>query len=117
MIKSFKDIKVWEKAHGLVLAVYKVTAEFPEEEKYCLSNQLRRASISIPSNIVEGFRRNTKKDRNHFYVIANGSLEEVKYQLLLAKDLRYINDLSYEELVVQMDEVGKMLSAWIKSQS
>ncbi|HOX29982.1 MAG TPA: four helix bundle protein [Candidatus Paceibacterota bacterium] len=117
MIKTFKDIRVWEKTHGLVLTVYKVTAKFPEEEKYCLSNQLRRASISIPSNIVEGFRRNTKKDRNHFYVIANGSLEEVKYQLLLAKDLRYINDLNYEELVKQMDEVGKMLSAWIKSQS
>jgi four helix bundle protein len=117
MIKTFKDIKVWEKAHGLVLMVYRITAKFPEEEKYCLSSQLRRASISIPSNIVEGFRRNTKKDRNHFYVIANGSLEEVKYQLLLAKDLRYITDLNYEELVFQTDEVGKMLSAWIKSQS
>jgi four helix bundle protein len=61
--------------------------------------------------------RNTKKDRNHFYVIANGFLEEVKYQLLLAKDLRYIGDLHYEELVLQTDEVGKMLSAWIKSQT
>jgi len=117
MIKTFKDIKVWEKAHALVLIIYKITAGFPEEERYCLSNQLRRASISIPSNIVEGFRRNTKKDRSHFYIIANGSLEEAKYQVFLAKDLGYIDNSRYNELTSQMDEVGKMLSAWIKSQA
>jgi four helix bundle protein len=111
MIKTFKDIKVWGKAHELVLLVYKVTAQFPDEEKYCLSSQLRRASVSIPSNIVEGFRRNTKKDRNHFYIIANGSLEEVKYQVFLAKDLGYIDNPRYDELALRMDEVGKMLSS------
>ncbi|MDD3101623.1 MAG: four helix bundle protein [Patescibacteria group bacterium] len=116
MIKSFQDIKVWQKAHELVLKIYKITKQFPEEEKYGLSSQLRRAAVSIASNIVEGFRRTTLKDRIHFYMIANGSLEETRYQILLSKDLTYIDETKYQDIIILTEEVSKMLNSWIKVQ-
>jgi len=116
MIKSFTEIKAWEKAHQLVLEVYKITKTFPEIEKYCLVSQIRRAAISIPSNIAEGFKRKSIKDSEHFYNIADGSLEEVKYQLILAKDLGYISIESFSFIFNLTEEAGKTLSCWIKSQ-
>jgi four helix bundle protein len=116
MIKTFRDLLVWQKAHQLVLDIYKLTAKFPTEEKYGLSSQLRRAGTSIPSNIAEGFKRKTAKDRVHFYNISDGSLEEVKYQLLLAVDLKYIPDENYQKIMCLAEEVSKMLNSWIKSQ-
>lgn len=116
MIKTFQDIKVWQKAHGLVIEIYKMTVKFPAEEKYCLSSQIRRAMVSVASNIVEGFKRKSVKDRVHFYNVADASLEEVKYQLLVARDLKYINEILYRVLINSAEEVSKMLNSWIKTQ-
>jgi len=115
-IKTFKELKVWVKAHELVLGVYLITKKFPFDERYALIQQLRRAAVSIASNIVEGFSRLSVKESLHFYNIARGSLEETKYQLLIAKDLEYMPVEVYEKIINQCDEVGKMLNAWVQSQ-
>jgi four helix bundle protein len=91
VINTWRDLKVWQKAHELVLLTYNLTAKFPSEEKYGLSSQIRRAAVSVASNIVEGFRRRTIKGSLSFYNTADGSLEELKYQSLLAGDLHYIS--------------------------
>ncbi len=114
-INTFQDLQVWQKAHQLVLAVYKVTKEFPYEERFILSAQQKRAAISIASNIVEGFRRRTTKDSLHFYNMSQGSLEELKYQLLLSKDLRFITEAEFKRVSDLSDEVGKLLFRWIES--
>lgn len=116
-IKTFNDILAWQKAHKLVLLVYELTSSFPPSEKYALSNQLRRASVSIASNIVEGFKRKSVKDSLHFYNMAEASLEEVKYQLLIARDLEYINKQQYLSIENIFNEAGKVLYGWIKSQN
>lgn len=116
MIKSFMEIKAWEKAHTLVLEVYRLTRNFPKVEDYCLTNQIRRAVISIPSNIAEGFKRRSVKDSNHYYNIADGSLEEVKYQLILSKDLGYICEEEFIKIFNLAEEAGRTLSGWKKSQ-
>lgn len=115
-IKIFSDLLVWQKAHMLVLEVYKTTRVFPKEELFILTSQLRRATISIAANIVEGFRRQTLKDSLHFYKIADASLEETKYHLLLSRDLGYQKDEEYIALLSRAEEVGKLLTNWIKSQ-
>ena len=116
MIKSFRDLKVWQKAHELVLLIYKLTNKFPLEEKFGLTTQMRRAAVSIASNIVEGFRRFSSKVSNNFYDIADGSLEELKYQLLLSKDLKYTNLDEYNNVISLSEEVSKMLYSWSKTQ-
>ena len=116
MIKTFRDIKVWQKAHELVIKIYKITIKFPVEEKYSLVNQMRRAAISVASNIVEGFKRKSVKDRIHFYNIADGSLEELKYQLLVSHDLKYITEEIYQETINLAEEVSRMFNSWIKTQ-
>ena len=113
-MKSFHDLKVWEKAHLLVLTIYKVTQRFPNDEKFSLISQVRRSAISIPANIVEGFKRKSDKDFSHFLNIAEGSSEETKYYLILSKDLRYIASENYEVLIRQSEEVGRMLQGLIK---
>lgn len=115
-IKSFTDIKAWQKAHELVLKVYSLTRNFPKCEEFCLTNQIRRAAISIASNIAEGFKRRSAKDSGHFYNIADGSLEEVKYQLILSRDLGYINEEKFTEAFALAEEVGRLLCGWHKSQ-
>ena len=115
-IKTFKDLKVWEKAHTLAIAVYKTTKNFPAEEKYGLVSQIRRAVVSVPSNIVEGFKRRTVKDSLSFYNIAEGSLEEARYQLLLSFDLGYLQKDEYSGIITLIEETSKMLHSWIKSQ-
>ena len=87
--RSFRDLLVWRKAHEFVLAVYAFTAGFPKQETYGLSLQMRRAAVSIPANIAEGFRRRGKPDKARFMNIAEGSLEESRYYLILAQDLGY----------------------------
>ena len=115
-ITTFNDIVAWQRAHKLVLHVYKLTNHFPPSEKYALSSQLRRAVVSIASNIVEGFKRRSVKDSLHFYNVAEASLEEVKYQLLIAKDLKYISEKQYMDIENTFNEAGKTLYGWIKSQ-
>lgn len=115
-LQKFSDLLVWQKAHSLTLRIYHVTRTFPVEERYGITSQLRRASYSVPANIVEGFRRPGIKDSVRFYTIADASLEEVKYFLLLSKDLTYLTYNNYVELQSNAEEVGKMLTGWIKTQ-
>lgn len=116
VIRTWRELKVWQRSHELVLFTYKVTAKFPGEEKYGLSSQMRRAAVSIASNIVEGFKRRTVKDSLNFYNTADSSLEELKYQYLLAGDLKYISQEDNEFAQRLSAEVGKMLNAWARSQ-
>lgn len=111
-IRSFWDLEVWKRSHQLVLRIYKVTKRFPAHEKFGLTSQIRRAAVSIPANIAEGFRKRGKKDKANYYNIAHGSLEEVRYYLLLAKDLGYLRDVKDEWKIAE--EISKMLTALAK---
>jgi four helix bundle protein len=115
LYESFEKLIVLKKAHSLVLNIYDLTKKFPKDEVYGLTSQIRRASVSIPSNIVEGKSRNSKKDYLRFLLISRGSLEEVKYQLLLSKDLNYIKEKDYIKLYELSNEVGKLLNGLINS--
>lgn len=114
MAYTFRDIKAWQKAHKLVLEIYQSTKEFPKFETYGLTSQLRRSSSSVATNIVEGYKRRTDKDFSHFLNIADTSLEETKYHLLLAHDLEYLSKDKFDELSVMSDEVGRMLAGFQK---
>ncbi|PKP35301.1 MAG: four helix bundle protein [Bacteroidetes bacterium HGW-Bacteroidetes-17] len=107
--KSFQDILVWQKSHQLVLAIYKESNLFPKEELFSLTSQIRRAVISVPANIAEGFKRPGLKDKLRFYNIAQSSLEEVKYFLILSKDLGFIDS---DNSLILANEVGKMLEIY-----
>ena len=107
---------VWQKSHELVLFVYKISENYPKHELFGLVSQTRRAAVSIPSNIAEGFKRRTKNDTVHFYNMADTSLEEVKYDLILARDLKYIAVDEYEKSRSLANVVGRLLSGWIKVQ-
>ena len=115
-IRSFRDLVVWQNAHQLVLEVYRLTSKFPSHEMYGLVSQLRRAVVSVPSNIVEGFNRSTLQDSLHFYTMSHASLEEVKYQLLVALDLGYISRPEYDQVNIVAESVSKLLRAWKISQ-
>ncbi len=115
-INNFQELKVWQKAHELVLFVYKITGNFPKSELFCLTSQMCRAAISVAANIVEGFRRQSMKDSLHFYNMASASLEELKYYFILSKDLKYIDDTVCQQILSLSEEVSKMLNGWIKSQ-
>jgi four helix bundle protein len=107
--RTFQDLAVWRKAHEFVLAVYTFTAAFPRPETYGLALQMRRTAVSIPANIAEGFRRRGKADKARFMNVAEGSLEECRYFLILASDLDY-GDTS--NLSTLLDEVSRMLHAY-----
>lgn len=107
--RSFRDLAVWRRAHEFVLAVYTLTAAFPRQETYGLALQMRRAAVSIPANIAEGFRRRGKADKARFMNVAEGSVEECRYFLILASDLGYGDTSS---LSVVLDELSRMLHAY-----
>lgn len=115
-IKTWRDLVVWKSAHELVICTYKLTASFPNEEKFGLLSQMRRAGVSVASNIVEGFHRRTLKDSLSFYNVADASLEELRYQYLLARDLQYISAAHFVGACNLMDKTGKLIGAWMKSQ-
>ena len=92
-IKSFTDLIAWQLGHGLALRVYSLSQNFPKEEQFGLTNQIRRAAVSVSSNIAEGFSRYSQKEKIQFYTLALGSLTEIQSQLLLARDLSYISSL------------------------
>jgi four helix bundle protein len=110
--KSFEDLIVWQKAHQFVLMAYKHSNNFPNSEIYGLTSQFRRAAISIPANIAEGFKKKGKADKGRFLNISQGSLEECRYYLILSKDLGYGNN---EKLNQQLIEVSKLLQAYMTS--
>lgn len=110
--KSFEDLIVWQKAHRFVLAIYTYSASFPTDERYGLVSQLRRAAVSIPANIAEGFKRRTKADKSRFMNIAHSSAEECRYYLILAQDLNYGDS---NHLKAQLNEVTKLLGSYTRS--
>ena len=112
-ISSFQQLEVWQEAHKLVLTVYQVTKEFPTDERFGLVTQMRRAAVSIPANIAEGFKRRGIQDKIRFYNISEGSLEELKYFCILSRDLGYIS--SYPALMTQAETVGRLLNGLITS--
>lgn len=114
-MKDFRQLKVWEKSHQLALAIYKATKSFPKEELYGLTSQIRRASMSIPTNIAEGCGRNTDADFARFLQIAMGSASETEYQLILAHDLEFLSKESYEKLHSDVEEVKRMLASFLKT--
>lgn len=107
--RTFTDLIVWKKAHALVLAVYRLTNEFPKTEMYGLTSQLRRSVVSVPANIVEGFRKRGRADKLRFYNIAEGSLEETRYYRILAQGLSYGHTA---ELHDNLSEVSRLLEAY-----
>lgn len=107
--RSFKDLIVWQKAHQFVLSVYSITKQFPKEETYGLTSQLRRAAISIAANIAEGFRKRSKLDKARFLNISEGSVDECHYYLILTKDLGYCET---DALQRNLDEISRMLRAY-----
>ncbi len=112
-MKDFRRLKVWHKAHQLVLAVYRGSAGFPSKERFGLTSQLRRACVSIPANIAEGCGRRTDADFARFIDYAMGSASEVEYHLLLAHDLGFLADDPYEPLHAQTTEVKRMLASFL----
>src|SRR5574341_1279834 len=116
-VRSFQDLEVWKKAHALVLEIYKRTDQFPEKERYGIVSQIRRASSSVPTNLAEVGKRGSKKDYAHFVNMAESSLEETKYHLILSRDLGYFKDEVYKVLIEAADEVGRMLHGLKKSLS
>jgi len=110
--KSYRDLRVWQSAHAFVMEVYACTRSFPKEELFGLTSQLRRAAVSVPSNIVEGFSRWSAKDKVKFYNIAEASLCEAEYQLFLAQELNYCDTTSAQATA---GDTKRLLAAFIKS--
>jgi len=109
--QSFEDLIVWQKSHQLTLLVYRVTSAFPKTELYGLVSQMRRAAVSVPANIAEGFKGRKNPDKARCMNIAQGSLEEVRYYFLLSRDLGYLKDIERNRI----DEVARLLTAYIRS--
>ena len=112
-MRDFRQLIVWQKSHAFVLAVYKATDPFPQRELYRLTDQLRRSAASVPTNIAEGCGRGGDAELGRFLTIAAGSASESEYHLILAKDLGYLPDAAYESLAQSIEEVKRMLSAFI----
>ena len=110
-MKDFRDLRVWQAAHQLTLAIYKMTAKFPREELYGLTSQIRRCSASIVANIAEGCGRRGNAEFHRFLQIAAGSASELDYHLLLAHDLRFVGDAEYQKLATSLGQLRRMLSA------
>jgi four helix bundle protein len=108
-IRTFKDLKVWQKGIELVKGIYKITKDFPREEQYGLSSQMRRAAISIPSNIAEGFRRRYNKEHKQFLSIALGSCAELETHITIAKELNYLDENNLKSLMELLDHICGMI--------
>jgi four helix bundle protein len=113
-MQDYRNLKVWERAHRLTLAVYQATATFPKDEQYGLTSQIRRACSSIPANIAEGCGRDGDAEFSRFLRIAMGSATELDYHLLLARDLKFITLEVYEQLSHELAELSKMLNTFIQ---
>ncbi len=114
-IEKFTDLKAWQASRMLVLCVYSSTKSFPRAEEFGLTSQMKRAVVSVSSNIAEGFNRATMKDRLHFYVMAHGSLTEIQSQVMLSRDLRFMDDDSFRDFVDRAETAEKLLVGLIKA--
>jgi four helix bundle protein len=115
MLKSYRDLEVWNRAHAVVLEVYRLTNPFPRSEQFGVVSQLRRAAYSIPANIAEGFGRRSTRELLQFISVANGSLEELRYFLLLSRDLRYLSPVDFVNLEKDLKAIAQMLEALARS--
>ena len=113
-IVSFKDLKIWQKGIEIVKDVYGLTKEFPKEEMYGLSSQMRRCAISIPSNIAEGFKRYHNKEYKQFLYISLGSSAELETQLIISQDLSYVTQAQLESVVEKLDSLGRMTTSLMR---
>ncbi len=111
---NFEKLEVWKKSHKLVIQIYEITKSFPKDEKYGLIDQLRRSASSVPTNIAEGNEKKSKKEFIQFLFTAKGSLAETKYHLILARDLNYISQKNFDDLLNQINEIGRLLNGLIK---
>lgn len=109
--KCFEDVEIWKKSHGWVLKIYRLSENFPKHELFGLTSQLRRAAVSIPANFAEGFKKTGKPDKLRFYNIAQDSLEECRYYLILIRDLNYGE---VKELQKDLEEISKMLGSYMQ---
>ncbi|MBP6913302.1 MAG: four helix bundle protein [Candidatus Levybacteria bacterium] len=114
-IHSFTDLNAWKESHMLVLQIYKITKEFSADEKFGLVDQMRRCAVSISSNIAEGFFRRTKKEKAQFFYMALGSLTELQNQLLISRDLTYIDNKTFTDLAEQTVTISKLVNGLVKS--
>jgi four helix bundle protein len=114
-IKTFADLNAWKEGHQLVLVIYKVTKSFPSEERFGLTDQMRRAAVSITSNIAEGFSRRSKKEKAQFLYMALGSVTELQNQLMIVKDISYISADTFQKLTDKTVIVSKLINGLIKS--
>lgn len=114
-VRDYRKIQAWEKAHAVVLDVYRVTAHFPREEMFGLTSQIRRSAASVPSNIAEGCGRGGESELARFLTYSQGSNMELDYQLLLARDLNLLEPAEFSDLSHRVDEVGRMISGYIAS--
>jgi four helix bundle protein len=113
-MKDFRSLKVWEMAHGLALAIYKATEQFPKQELYSLTNQIQRAAVSVPANIAEGCGRDSDAELKRYFVIAMGSASELEYLLLLACELGYLQPDAYRSIQNELVEMRRMLNSFIQ---
>ena len=113
-MRNFKELSVWQKAHQMVLEVYRITRMFPSDERFGLVSQLRRSAASVPANIAEGCGRNSDRDFSRFLSIAAGSASETEYHILLAHDLKFIERSDYLELDQRINEIKRMLNAFMQ---
>jgi len=113
-IRSFTDLESWKEAHKLAIEVYRVTEDFPQKEVFGLTNQIRRASVSVVSNIAEGFSRQTAKEKVQFYFISKGSNAEVQSQLLIARDIGYLSEGHFKRIADRSVQVSKLLTGMIR---
>lgn len=113
-IHSFKDLEAWKQGHLLVLSVYKITRQYPKDEQFGIINQMRRAAVSITSNIAEGFSRQTSKEKFQFYSIALGSLTELQNQLLISRDIGYLAESNFKKIDEQSLFVQKLIRGLLK---
>ena len=114
MSNKFEKLDVYQEAHSFVIIIYKLTSKFPKDESFGLISQIRKASVSVVANIVEGNARNHKKEFIQFLYLSNGSLEEVKYYLILSKDLGYLSTSEYDNLQVRAEKISKMINGLIR---
>ncbi len=113
-IKSFTDLNAWKEGHKLVIEIYRITKDFPKEELFGLTNQIRRAAVSITSNIAEGFSRQSPKEKMQFYYIAQGSLTELQNQLLISLDIGYVDQNKFDKIAELTVVVHKLINGLIK---
>ena len=114
-VKSFEDLLVWKRSHSIVVKLYRVTKKFPKEELYGITNQIRRAAVSVPNNIAEGFGRHSTKELIQYLIQARGSIQELKYLIILSRELSYIADQEETFFIKEINEIGKMLNGMINS--